>query len=73
MLSLIDSTDPDIFFIFTTRDGDRITCKCQKRYSFEYQVSFYINDLFNRFDSFSNIATYQQLKDAIVYYLNNWF
>lgn len=73
MLSLIDSTDPDISFIFTTRDGDLITCKCQCRYLYEYTVSFYINDTFNRFESFSNIATYQQLKDIIVDYLNNWF
>ena len=70
---MIDSNDPDIVFIFTTRYGDRISCKCQKTIQYEYQVSFYINDTFNRFESFSNIATYQQLKDIIVNYLNNWF
>lgn len=73
MVSLIDSSDPGVYFTFTTRDGDRIECRCSEYLQHSFNVAFYFNNIYRLSEKFDGIVSYNQLKDCLVFYLNNWY
>ena len=69
MKNIVDCV-PDLSFIFTTTDGDKIECRITYCGDQVFSCNFYINNYYKSIETFFALS-FDTLKCSVVNYLNN--